>query len=250
MKKIYVIGIGAGDPSDLTLRAIEAMRAVDVFFFMDKDGAGKENLIAFRQEVLARAVPEASYRSIHATSPERPKDGRDYEKGIDWWRSERRRIFREMLSELGPEETGGFLIIGDPALYDGTTQILHELAAEGFEIDFEVVTGITSLQTLAARHRIPLNRIGEEITVTTARLLADTEPAKISNTLVMLDGRATFLRFKESDLHIYWGAYLGMEEEILIAGPLKEKADEIAETIETSRSRHGWIMDAYLLRRP
>ncbi len=39
MRTVYVIGIGAGDPQQLTLEAIAAMNRVDVFFTVDKGGA-------------------------------------------------------------------------------------------------------------------------------------------------------------------------------------------------------------------
>ena len=48
---------------------------------------------------------------------------------------------------------------------------------------------------------------------------------------------------------IYWGAYLGMPNEIVIAGPLAEVAERIAEVRAEARAEHGWIMDTYLLRR-
>jgi len=56
-------------------------------------------------------------------------------------------------------------------------------------------------------------------------------------------------RFVDQAMHIYWGAYIGTPDEVLIAGPLAE----VAETIRTCRfelrEQHGWIMDSYLLRK-
>ncbi|HEX4581512.1 MAG TPA: hypothetical protein VH139_05600, partial [Acidobacteriaceae bacterium] len=48
---------------------------------------------------------------------------------------------------------------------------------------------------------------------------------------------------------IYWGAYLGMDRQILISGRLAEAANEIEATREAARAQYGWIMDCYLLRR-
>ena len=36
MKKILIIGIGAGDPEYLTIQAVNALNQVDVFFILDK----------------------------------------------------------------------------------------------------------------------------------------------------------------------------------------------------------------------
>jgi precorrin-6A synthase len=54
----------------------------------------------------------------------------------------------------------------------------------------------------------------------------------------------------EDPMHIYWGAYLGTHDELLVSGPLAEVADEIDRARAEARERKGWIMDIYLLRRP
>ncbi|MHB1796213.1 MAG: SAM-dependent methyltransferase, partial [Acidobacteriaceae bacterium] len=36
MRKLYLIGIGAGNPEYITIQAIKALNKVEVFFFMDK----------------------------------------------------------------------------------------------------------------------------------------------------------------------------------------------------------------------
>ena len=38
MRKVFVIGIGPGNPDYVTVQAINALNAVDVFFEMDKGG--------------------------------------------------------------------------------------------------------------------------------------------------------------------------------------------------------------------
>jgi precorrin-6A synthase len=48
---------------------------------------------------------------------------------------------------------------------------------------------------------------------------------------------------------IYWGAYLGTADEILVSGPLAEVADEIQRVRARARDRKGWMFDTYLLRR-
>ena len=64
----------------------------------------------------------------------------------------------------------------------------------------------------------------------------------------MLDGEQSFRRV-DPELDIYWGAYLGTADEILISGRLADVRDEIEARREQARQRHGWIMDCYLLRR-
>jgi precorrin-6A synthase len=251
VRTLLVIGIGAGSPEHLTLQAVDALRRLDVVFFLDKAGPGKDALVAARRAALARARPEGGVREVVAESPERDWEPGAYRQGIARWRDARLALFRRFVTrDMGEGEVGGLLVWGDPCLYDGTLQILDDLIAEGVPLDYQVIPGISAVQALTARHRLPLNRIGEPIAITTARQLADAEPSQIHNTVVMLDGRAAFRALAQEDLEIYWGAYLGTQDEVLVAGRLADKAEEIAERIEAERARHGWIMDTYLLRRP
>jgi precorrin-6A synthase len=117
------------------------------------------------------------------------------------------------------------------------------------DFDYRVIPGITSVQALAARHRQPLNRIGEPVHITTGRRLADGLPAELDSAVVMLDAGFAAAGLDDPGLHVYWGAYLGTRDERLISGPLREVADEIAATKRELRERNGWIMDTYLIRR-
>jgi precorrin-6A synthase len=113
----------------------------------------------------------------------------------------------------------------------------------------EVIPGITSVQALAAAHRIPLNRIGEPVLITTGRRLAEAAPRGAEDVVVMLDGDCAFRQVEDRDVDIFWGAYLGTADEILISGSLHERADEIEAARREARQKHGWIMDTYLLRK-
>lgn len=65
----------------------------------------------------------------------------------------------------------------------------------------------------------------------------------------MLDSGSAFTKLDHDGLDIYWGAYVGTDDEILISGRLADVAGDIVSAREAARRRHGWIMDSYLLRR-
>jgi precorrin-6A synthase len=67
--------------------------------------------------------------------------------------------------------------------------------------------------------------------------------------VVLLDGAQAFAHLAEADLDIFWGAYLGTEDEILLSGKLADVKDEIEAVRRHARQQHGWIMDTYLLRK-
>lgn len=253
MRKLLVIGIGAGDPDYVTVQAIKALNRVDVFFVVDK-GNEKRDLVDLRQEICDRYIENRSYRWVEVRDPERDRGSAAYRIAVEDWRRSRADIYERLIrEELADEGCGGFLVWGDPGLYDSTLAIVDDLVARNtLELEVEVVPGISSIQALAARHRIALNRVGRPIHVTTGRLLAEGFPEGADDVVVMLDADCSFRSLPagiSSELDIYWGAYVGTKDELLVAGELETVGDEIARIRSEARTKKGWIMDTYLLRR-
>ena len=168
-RKIHVIGIGAGDPDYVTAQAVAALNDTQVFFAMDK-GATKDDLVALRKLVCDRFIERPGYRFVELPDPQRAKDG-DYRQAVADWHAARADLWAAALErELPDGGTGAFLAWGDPSLYDSTLRIL-DLVAGRIDIDYDVIPGITAIQALTARHRIPLNDIGEPVLITTGRRL-------------------------------------------------------------------------------
>ncbi|MEU6851144.1 precorrin-6A synthase (deacetylating) [Actinacidiphila alni] len=253
MKQIFVIGIGAGDPDHLTLQAVRAIARTEVFFLLDK-GEEKADLVRLREDIL-REHAAPSHRVVVARDPERDlrTSTPGYAPAVDDWRQRRAEVYERLIADEVPDDgAGAFLVWGDPALYDSTLGILDEVRARG-RAAFErtVVPGVSSVSSLAARHRIGLNQVGRAVQITTGRRLADGGwPDGVDDVVVMLDAHRTFGRFTGRGLDIYWGAYLGTPDEILLSGPLDDGlAEHIAAVRAEARERKGWIMDTYLLRR-
>jgi precorrin-6A synthase len=250
MRKLLIIGIGAGDPDYITVQAINALNEVDVFFVIDK-GEEKDELVSLRKHLCETYIRRPGYRLLEARDPERDRKASAYEAAVEDWYEKRALISeRMMLDELGDNGCGGFLVWGDPTLYDSTIRIV-ELIRKRQQVGFtyDVIPGISSVQALVAKHRLPINRIGEAIHVTTGRKLAEGLPEGVTNAVVMLDSQNAF-RAVDPEAEIYWGAYIGTANEILISGKLKDVAAAIEATRAAAREKHGWIMDTYLLRYP
>lgn len=178
-RHIHVIGIGAGDPDYVTVQAIEALNDTEVFFAMDK-GEQKSDLVALRREICGRFIREPRYRFVELPDPKRADpDNRqaDYRDAVADWHAARAQIWADAISaELGPDGVGAFLAWGDPSLYDSTLRILDAVAGR-VDFTFDVIPGITAVQALTARHRIPLNEVGEPVVITTGRQLRTHGPA-------------------------------------------------------------------------
>jgi precorrin-6A synthase len=248
MRRIFVIGIGVGDPDHMTIQAIKALNQVDVFFIPDK-GAEKAALRNLRTAICERFIEHADYRTIDIEIPQRASAG-DYLAGVDQWHGRLADIYgRRFEHELEEDEIGAVLVWGDPAIYDSTLRIIERVRAKGLALHIEVIPGISSVQVLAAKHRIALNQVGESVLLTTGRKLAGGFPGEFGSVVVLLDGTQTFASLAEPDLDIFWGAYLGTGDEILISGKLADVKDEIEAVRRRAREQHGWIMDTYLLRK-
>jgi precorrin-6A synthase len=253
VRTVYVIGIGAGDPDHVTVAAVAAMNRVEVFFTVDK-GPDKADLAALRTELLARHVTGA-HRVVQVADPPRERaavDDSDYRDAVARWQDRREALYAAMIrDELGPDGVGGFLVWGDPAIYDGTLRILERIPAR-HEVAFDVVSvpGISSVQALAAAHRLVLHRTGRPFTVTTGRQLAEHGfPRDADDVVVLLDAGNAFAELPDTDLDIYWGAYLGTPDEVLAHGDLQQVKGHIQALWAERRAAKGWIMDTYLLRR-
>lgn len=253
-RRVLVIGIGMGDPAALTLRAVAAINRADVFLLLDKGEAAAE-LIAMREAILA-AHRRAPWRTVTLASPARGQQGRDstggYRAGVEAWHAARAALLARAIAQEVPEGgTGALLVWGDPMLYDSTLRVLERAAGAGLAFAVEVVPGITAVQALCAAHRIPLNGIGEAVEVTTGRRVAEATPQAPAFVVLLDDGAGLRALMERGwDGQLWWGAYLGTKDEVLLAGRLSEVGEEILRLRAEARARKGWVMDVWLGRSP
>lgn len=253
-RELLLIGIGAGDPDWLTLEAVRAIQALDVAFVVTKQNH-LDDLVAARHAVVRRhrGTP---LRIVELRDPPRPwRTAADYPAAVAHWRAQRAELWGGALNrELGAGQIGGFLVWGDPSLYESTLAIATELVdraadSPGEPLSLRVIPGISAVHALTARHRIPLNRQGHTVTIAPGRLLRDGVPADVDDVVVMLDSEQVFATIDPAGLDIYWGAYLGTPDETLIAGRLADVRDEIRRVRAECAARKGWVFDTYLLRK-
>jgi precorrin-6A synthase len=249
-----IIGIGSGNPDHLTREAVAALNRVDVFLVADK-GPAKQDLVELREDVCRALITHDHYRFVEVPDPERgpdrERDATEYQAGVAVWHEVRARRYAEIIAaEVGDRGTIGFLAWGDPAFYDSTIRIAESIRTLGIDLEIAVIPGISSIQLLAARHKIVLNRVGQSIHVTTGRRLLDEYSPTLGDVIVMLDRDLACggLTERFGDLTIYWGAQLGLPDEVLISGRLSEVIDEIRAKRAAVRQSRGWVMDTYLLR--
>ena len=247
MTELFLVGIGTGNPDHLTLQAIKALNAADLVLIPNK-GPDKSDLASLRQAICAQVISNPAVRIASFDLPKRDAANPDYRRGVDDWHDAIAGVWADSIARHdGPKARVALLVWGDPSLYDSTLRIAARLVPAP---RVTVIPGITAVQALTAAHAIPLNEIGAPVTVTTGRRLRDEGfPPGVDTCVVMLDGECSFQTLPPAGLHIWWGAYVGMAEQITLSGPLAEAAPRILAARAAARSAHGWIMDIYLLRR-
>ena len=245
MRELILIGIGTGNADHLTFGGAEAMRGADLVLIPRK-GPGKADLADLRRRICDRVLGPSA-RIAEFDLPRRNAET-DYLDAVETWHHAIAEVWHAAISSQRPAPGRVALLIwGDPSLYDSSLRIAARLRPAP---RLRVIPGITALQALTAAHRIPLNEIGAPVHVTTGRRLhRDGWPGGADTVAVMLDGACAFQSLDPAGILIWWGAYLGMSEEVLLSGPLRETGPRIVATRSEARARHGWIMDTYLLRR-
>ena len=193
MRRVRVIGVGPGDPDLVTVEAVEAMRSVAYFVVSDKSPRGgmPDPLVEARGRLLDRHLGhEPVVVRIEDPSrerrPERTGTREEYDAVVDAWHEARSQGYADAL--LAHDGDAGFLVWGDPAFYDSTIRVLERVQRSGrvaFELD--VIPGISSIQLLAARHRIVLHEVGQPVHITSRRGLKEAIDQGQDNIVVMLN---------------------------------------------------------------
>ena len=244
MYELNLIGIGTGNPDHVTFQGAQAIREADLILIPRK-GENKSDLAGLREKIIAKVAGETSEIAYFDIPKRRADDG--YLRGVDDWHDAIALRWHEAIAAHPQAKQVALLIWGDPSLYDSSLRIASRLDPNPVT---RVIPGITALQALTAAHAIPINDIGAPYVVTTGRRIRDEGwPAGVDKVAVMLDGECSFQQLDMSNYYIWWGAYVGMKEQLLVAGQLDSVAPQILDARAKARADHGWIMDIYLLQK-
>lgn len=238
-------------PHHVTPEVAEALRSVDYILAADKGSDGDEDGLL----VLRRAIVEAHAGPAEIVSvrdPERDRSpalsGAGYQHAVADWHDARAVEYAAVLQERGG--VAGFLVWGDPSLYDSTIRVVEKVRALGIDLDFDVMPGISAPQLLAARHRIVLHEVGRPVTVTTGRRLQDAVASGLDNIVAMLNPPPDRLDLTGlDDWRMWWGANLGAAGEQLVSGRLADVMPTVAAARAEAKEAAGWVMDVFMVRR-
>lgn len=146
--KLYGVGLGPGDPELMTLRAHRLISGARVVAYPTLAGAA-----SFARSIAADVIPSAAREIVMDVpmSVERAPAQAAYDKGA-----------AAIALALDAGDDVICLCEGDPFFY-GSFMYLFARLSERFEV--EVVPGVTSITTCAARAGMPLAARNERLTI-------------------------------------------------------------------------------------
>ncbi len=244
MIKFFLIGMGTGNPEHLTIEGIKTLKKMDLILLPKKNNQKKE-LLNIRKHICKTIIVKKTIIKEY-NIPSRTQK-KSYKESVNIWHQKISENILKIIKKNHSEKNKlGFLIWGDPALYDSTLRIISNLK---IKYKLKIISGISSIQALTSAHSISLNEIGESVLVTTGRKLKGEMFKNSKSVLVFLDGEYSFKFLDLKHYYIWWGAYLGMKKQILIKGRLSEVYKKIISRKKKAQTVNGWIMDTYLLKK-
>ncbi|MGW4287180.1 precorrin-2 C(20)-methyltransferase [Streptomyces sp. NPDC004673] len=181
--KLYGVGLGPGDPSLMTVRAVEVIAEADVVAYHS----------ARHKRSIARSIAERHLRADHIEEPlvypvttETTDHPGGYRGAMEDFYTE---ASARLAAHLDAGRTVAVLAEGDPLFY-GSYMHMHKRLADRY--DTEVIPGVTSVSAAAARLGTPLAEGEEVLTILPGTLPEEELAARLATTdaaVVMKLGR-------------------------------------------------------------
>ena len=222
--KLYGVGIGPGDPQYLTLRAVDVLRSVDIIFTVISRNVSD----SISKQVVDSLEPRAQMSMLVFSMS---RDNNERESQID---ANAEKVIEAM--EAG--KNCAFATLGDPMTYSTFSYVLERIMKKHPETDVEIVPGITSFATLAAKAKTVLVENREMLRVVPSFKNDDVEKLEFpeNSTTILLKTyrtrKALLERLKKEQAkgkirEIIYGEELSMSTERIV-----RSLDEIAELPE------------------
>ncbi|WP_261956803.1 precorrin-2 C(20)-methyltransferase [Streptomyces nigrescens] len=181
--RLYGVGLGPGDPSLMTVRAVEVIAEADVIAYHSaRHGRSIARSIAARH-LRADHIEEPLVYPVTTESTDHPGG---YRGALDEFYEE---AAARLAAHLDAGRTVAVISEGDPLFY-GSYQHMHKRLAHRYPT--EVIPGVTSISAAAARLGKPLAEADEVLTILPGTLPEEELTARLASTdtaVVMKLGR-------------------------------------------------------------
>jgi precorrin-2/cobalt-factor-2 C20-methyltransferase len=186
--KLYVIGIGPGDPELMTLKAARILKDVSCIFVPKGREEGSSLALSIVQAAISLANKEIveAYFPMRKTvsSPGFGVQSPEVRQELDTKWNE---TVEAVLDRLDRGIDAAFITIGDPGIYSTFYYLYDKLLERQPAIAIEIVPGISSINAAAARAGLYLGLGNDRIAVLPANYLDSLEEtlAKFDTVVLM-----------------------------------------------------------------
>lgn len=219
--KLYGVGIGPGDPRYLTLRAADVLRSADVIFTVISRNASS----SVSRSVVESLRPRGEIRlQMFSMSRDRATREAQVQANAD-----------AIIDELRAGRDCAFATLGDAMTYSTFGYVLDRIRKAIPGVEVEIVPGVTSFATLAAKAKTVLVENGEQLRVIPSFRsdMAESLDFPKGSTTILLKtyhSRAALLDrlAREENVEVLYGEHLTMEGQTLLTDPdaIRERPEE------------------------
>lgn len=234
--KLYVIGVGPGDPELLTLKAMRILKTISCICVPKGREEGSsialsivENAMDLRdKEILEVYFPMKKTRKTSRREGAHDKDSATRDLDTKW-----REAAEAILSKLNKGDTA-FITLGDPTIYSTFFYLYDGLLELDPELDIEIVPGVSSITASSARAKISLGLGNEKIAILPTNYAGDlTQTIEAFDTVVLMKVHKEFENvlntLKEMSLlkNTFYISRAGMEGERIVADITDVKPEDL-----------------------
>lgn len=219
--KLYVVGIGPGDPELMTLKAVKILKQVQCIFVPKGREEGSSLALSIVRKELAldgKEIIEA-YFPMQKTvrgSGSGVQGSAEEENLNEKWNDTVEKILNRI--EMGID--AAFITIGDPGIYSTFFYLSDKLLGLKPALAIEIVPGVSSINAAAARAGVYLGLGNERIAVLPANYLDSLEETLVKfDTVVLMKVNKVFKTVRDTltkmhlSSHAVYVARAGMDDE-------------------------------------
>ncbi len=170
--KLYVIGVGPGDPELLTLKAVRILKEVQCICVPKGREEGSSLALSIVQKALnldGKEIIEAHFpmRKTRGQKTESRKQTTENQLPHDNCMLDTRwqETIEAVCSRLNKGINTAFITIGDPTIYSTFFYLYDKLLELNPELNIEVIPGVSSINAAAARANLSLSLADEKIAI-------------------------------------------------------------------------------------
>ncbi len=164
--KLYVIGVGPGDPELLTLKAARVLRKTDVICVPK----GREEGSSLALSIVKKALNLEGKEIIEAYFPMKKTTASEHNSELN---SKWQNTVDTVLNKLKQGTDMAFITLGDPSIYSTFFYLYDRLLELMPGLNIEIIPGVSSISASASRAKISLSLADEKIAILPATYTED-----------------------------------------------------------------------------